>query len=74
MQRHFTLLTSIPWTLPDDLELLLKDVSPGKITGVTETELRALVDEPLVRAALEKFSGRIVGIEISKPLAQLELF
>ena len=74
MQQRLGLSFPDPTVLPPDLALLLKDVPPEQLTGKTETELRDIVDEPLVRAALEKFTGRIIDIGSTKPLKQAELF
>lgn len=74
MQQRLGLFFPDPTALPPDLALLLKDVSPEQLAGQTETELRAIVDEPLVRTALEKFTGRIINISTVKSLEQPELF
>ncbi len=74
MQQHLGLSFPHPTELPADLVLLLRDVPPGQLTARTEAELRAIVEDPLIRAALEKFSARIINIGSVKPLIQAELF
>ena len=74
MQQRLGLFFPDPTALPPDLALLLKDVPPEQLTGKTETEFRDIVDEPLVRAALQKFTGRIIDISTVKSLEQPELF
>ena len=74
MQQLLGLSFPNPTVLPADLALLLRDVPPEQLTGRTEAELRAIVDDPLVRAAVQKFTGRIIDIGSTKPLEQAELF
>lgn len=74
MQQHLDLSFPHPTELPADLALLFRDVPPEQLTGKTEAELRPIVDDPLVRAAIERFTGRIIDIGTDKPLMQAELF